>query len=48
VIVVLGYSAKAHCTGKPSYLKPNSQTMQKKGRGRVQPSAQKNTNIFEA
>jgi hypothetical protein len=24
----LGYSAKAHCTGKPAYLKPNSNTMQ--------------------
>jgi len=24
-----GYSATAQCTGKPSYLKPNSQSMQK-------------------
>ena len=24
-----GYSEKAQCTGKPSYLKPNSQSMQK-------------------
>jgi len=28
-----GYSAKAHCTGKPSYLEPNSQSMQQRGRG---------------
>jgi hypothetical protein len=24
-----GYSDKAHCTGKPAYLKPNSNSMQK-------------------
>jgi hypothetical protein len=24
-----GYSAKAQCTGKPAYLQPNSQSMQK-------------------
>jgi hypothetical protein len=30
----LGYSEKVpNATGKPSYLKPNSQTLQKRGRG---------------
>jgi hypothetical protein len=30
-----GYSAEAHCIGTPSYLPPNSQSMQKTYRGEV-------------
>jgi hypothetical protein len=30
--VFSGYSSQAQCTGKPSYLEPNSQSMQKNRR----------------
>jgi len=29
LIKVTGYSVTAHCTGKPAYLEPNSNSMQK-------------------